>query len=365
MRKIAMALLLVCASMAIWVGCSNTISGRYLYAAIPQLNELIVFREDPNSGALTELVGSPITAGQSVHALVIHPTKKFMYAANSGEDDISLFTVADSGALKEITPRTRETTGSGPTVLAIDPAGTYLYVGNSGSFDIAVFSIDPTSGLLTAVAQTSGGTATIGLSPLNIAIAPSGNTLYVTGQGFLGYVEAFPLNGGVLGNPLPNSPYQAGNDPYGLSVTPNGSFLYTANKLDNSLSEFPINGDGSLGAQIAGSPIQDAYLSPVTLLIDPSGTYLYTANQGSTNLAGFSIGSNGALNLLPSSPFATSGSNPSVIATDASGSYLFVANQTSSGASVQSFSVNKSSGVLTVVATYPLPGTATSLVLTK
>jgi len=364
MRKIAMALLLVCASMAIWVGCSNTISGRYLYAAIPQLNELIVFREDPNSGALTELVGSPITAGQSVHALVIHPSKKFMYAANSGENDISLFTITDSGALTEASIRTNSG-GTGPTVLAIDPAGSYLYVGNSGSFDISVFSIDPTSGVLTAVPQLSGGTAAVGLSPLNIAIAPSSSTLYVTGQGFLGYVEAFPLNGGVLGSPLTDSPYQAGNNPYGLAISPDGSFLYTANKLDSSISEFPINADGSLGPQLAGSPIQDAYLGPVALLIDPSGTYLYTANQGSTNLAGFSIGSGGALNLLPSSPFATSGSNPSVIATDHSGSYLFVANQTSSGSSVESFSLNKSNGTLTVVATYPLPGTATSLVLTK
>ena len=363
MRKIAVALLLVCASMAIWVGCSNTISGRYLYAAIPQLNEIIVFREDPNSGALTQLVGAPITAGQSVHTLVIHPTKKFMYAANSGENDVSLFTLSDSGAISLQSPNT--TTGTGPTALAIDPSGNYLYVANSGSFDISVFSINSTTGALTAVPQTSGGTALVGLSPLNIAVAPSGNTLYVTGQGFLGYVEAFPLNAGVLGNPLPNSPYQAGNDPYGLVISPNGSFLYTANKLDNSLSEFPINADGSLGTQIAGSPIQDAYLSPVSLLIDPTGTYLYAANQGSTNLAGFSIGSSGALNLLQSSPFATTGTNPSVIATDASGSYLFVANQTSSGASVESFSLNKSNGILTVVASYPLPGTATSLVLTK
>jgi 6-phosphogluconolactonase (cycloisomerase 2 family) len=165
---------------------------------------------------------------------------------------------------------------------------------------------------------------------------------------------------GVLGSPVAGSPFLTGSDPFGLAVDSSGKFLYTANKTDGSgtISEFAINANGSL-TPLAGSPIGQSFTSPVSLLIDHSGKYLYVANQGSSNLSAFSIGSSGGLTLLTGSPFGT-GSNPTFIGTDANGKYLFVGNQGTSS-SVQSFSLDTSTGVLTSVATYPVPGTATSI----
>lgn len=176
MLKKAAALLLVCASMAICFGCS-TASNRYLYAAIPGQGggEIVAYREDPNSGALTQLAGSPITAGPSVESIVIHPSKKYLYAANSGEGDVSLFTISTAGGLAEVTPRT--IAGTAPTLMVMDSAGSFLYVANSGSFNVSVFSIDSSSGVLTTV-----GTYPVGLSPLNMQLSPSGGFLYITGR---------------------------------------------------------------------------------------------------------------------------------------------------------------------------------------
>jgi 6-phosphogluconolactonase (cycloisomerase 2 family) len=116
MLKKAAALFLVCASMAICVSCGST-SSRYLYAAIPGSNEIVAYREDPNSGVLTQLTGSPITAGQAVQSIVIHPSGKFLYAANSGEGDISLYKISSVGVLTEVTPRTNVTPdGTAPTL---------------------------------------------------------------------------------------------------------------------------------------------------------------------------------------------------------------------------------------------------------
>jgi 6-phosphogluconolactonase (cycloisomerase 2 family) len=124
MLKKAAALFLVCASMAIWVGCSST-SNSYVYAAIPGAGggEIVAYREDPNSGVLTQLAGSPIVAGPAVASIVIHPSNKFLYAANSGEGDISRFTISSVGGLNEVTPRT--TAGTAPTLLAMDSAGNF------------------------------------------------------------------------------------------------------------------------------------------------------------------------------------------------------------------------------------------------
>jgi 6-phosphogluconolactonase len=156
------------------------------------------------------------------------------------------------------------------------------------------------------------------------------------------------------------SPFFTGAGPYGLAVAPSGGFLYIANKLDNSLSEFTINSDGSI-TQFSNSPIGQQYAGPVALLIDKSAKFMYVANQGATNLAGYSIGSDGALTLLTTSPFVT-GAEPSVLAIDAGGKYLFVGNQSSPA--VQSFSLDTGSGTLTSVSTYTLPGTPTSIAVT-
>src|SRR6201998_668257 len=230
MLKKAAALLLVCASAGICLSCGVT-EGRLLFAAIPTANELVVYREDPNSGALTQLVASPVAAGPGVRSLALHPNQKFLYAANSGENDVSLFIVSSTGGLTEKTPRTA--VGTAPTLIAMDSAGTYLFVGNTGQQpSISVFSIDKTTGALSPVAQppSTSNTAYIGLTPINMAVSAN-NVLYVTGQGLQGYVTAFPLSSGVLGTPPPQSPYLAGNNPYGLAISSGGSFLYTANKL--------------------------------------------------------------------------------------------------------------------------------------
>lgn len=351
----AAALFLVCASMALWVGCGST-SSRYLYAAIPASNEIVVYREDPNSGILTQLAGSPITAGSAVQSIVIHPSNKFLFAANAGEGDVSLFTISATGALNEVTPRTP--VGITPTLLAMDPAGAFLYVGNSASENISVFSINA-GGSPPTLTQVAGSPFQIGVSPINMKVTPSGGFLYVTGTGSPGFIEAFSLTQGVPGV-VSGSPFLTGAGPYGLVIAPSGSFLYIANKLDNSISEFTINADGSL-TKFSNSPIGEQFSGPVALFIDQSGKYMYVANQGSTNLAAFSIGSDGALTLLTSSPFAT-GAQPGVMAADSDGKYLFVGNQTSPA--VQSFSLAASSGTLTSVSTYTVPGAPTSIALT-
>ena len=361
MLKKAAALVLVCASVGICVSCGVT-QGRLLYAAIPTSNELVVYREDPNSGALTQLVGSPIAAGSGVRALALHPSQKFLYAVNTGENDVSFFEVSTSGSLIEKTPRT--VVGTAPTLIAMDPAGNFLYVGNTGQQpSISVFSIS-TDGSLHPVAQppSTGNTAYIGLTPINMAVS-SNNVLYVTGQGLQGYVLAFPLTNGVLGTPPPQSPYLAGNNPYGLAISSTGSYLYTANKLDNSISEFSIGSGGGLTA-LQNSPISISFIGPTALMIDPSGKYLFAADQGSSNVEGFTIGSDGSLTLLASAPFATK-SSPSVLASDSVGRYVFVAGQSSPG-SIQSFFLSSASGTLTLISSYSVaPGAPTSMVLTK
>jgi 6-phosphogluconolactonase (cycloisomerase 2 family) len=367
MLQKALVLVLVVASITGFTSCGSS-ANHYIYASLSAANQIIVYREDPNSGVLTQIVGSPYTVGNGVISLALHPSGKFLYAANPGtggnaENDISLFNIASNGTLTEVFPRTSVApAASQPELLRIDSAGAFLYVGNAGSQNISVFSIASSTGALTPV----GSPFFLGTSPLNMQLTPSGNYLFVSIAGpSSGTILTFSTNSGVL---TPVSGIRTdGPNPDGLAVDPSGTYLYAANySSSGSISIFKIGTSASPGAltEVSGSPLTTGYIAPLALTLDPKGQYLYVANQGSNNVAAYSLNSTTGLpNILTTSTttgaFATEGS-PSFLVFDPSGKYLYVGNQGSS-AGIQAFSV--SAGNLTALSTYGVGNTPSSIVV--
>jgi 6-phosphogluconolactonase len=356
MLKTAVALLLVCASIAMWVGCVSS-TNQYLYAALPVSSQILAYREDPNSGVLTELSVSPIAAGPAVEALAVHPSKKYLYAANSFENDISLFTISGSGALTEVTPRAL--TGTTPSFLSMDSSGSFLYVGNVASRNISVFTISTTNG--GALTEVPGSPFAVGPSPTSIQISPGGNALYVTSSGTPGNLEVWTVNSGTLTNVA--QVLQVGTNPAAMAIDPTGTYLYLANTApDNSIWTFTINSDGTLNTDattVGGATLA----SPVSILVDKSDKYFYAVNESASNVSVLGItSSNGSLSVLSNgSPFATN-AKPGIIASDPGGKYLFVGN--TSSPAIESFSLDVNTGGLTEVNSYSTGNTPTSIVIT-
>lgn len=359
MLQKASVLVFVLASITCIVSCGTT-ANHFVYATIPAANQLAAFREDPNSGVLTELDGSPYSVGDGAHSVVIHPSGEFLYVANpgegaNGEDDISLFDIAKNGTLTEIPPRTSlGSSASLPQVLAMDPAGAFLYSMNVGSNNISVFSIDSSSGALTQT-QIFGTLA----APLNMQLAPSGNFLFVSAVGEQnGIIECLSVNAGQLS--LASTIPSQGINPFGLAVNSAGTYLYASNTSSPNIAIFSVSSTGVLG-NVAGSPIADGYNAPQAMIFDPSGSFLYVANQGSNNVTVYSIASNGlptALTTSTSTDAYATQAGPSFIAEDPNGKYLFVGNQ-GTAATIQPFSV--SSGILTGLFFYKVGNTPSSI----
>jgi 6-phosphogluconolactonase len=362
MLQKALILVFICVSVAGFVSCGKT-GSHYVYAAIPASSQLAVFREDPFSGVLTQLSQSPYTVGSGAQSLVIHPSGKFLYVANSGqgENDVSLFDINSDGTVSEVTPRT--SVGTLPFLLAMDSAGSYLYVANALSNNISVFSIDASQGTLSPV---TGSPFSINLSPKNMQLAPSGKFLYVSAPSQpTGVVAVFSVNAGALS--LVGFTLTADNNPAGLAIDPSGSFLYTANATASSISIYCIvpapcttgtPGPSGTLQQVPQSPLADTFQHPVALIVDPTGKFLYVANQGSNNISTYSITSGtGFPVVITDSPFGSE-SQPSFLVADPNGKYLFVGNQTGS-AGIQAFGV--SSGSLNSIATYSVGNSPTSI----
>ncbi|HEY6768357.1 MAG TPA: beta-propeller fold lactonase family protein [Candidatus Sulfotelmatobacter sp.] len=355
LKKVA-GLILIAICTTLGLGCKGSES-HYVYAALPSSNQIGIYREDPNSGVLTQLADSPFAAGNAPQSVAVHPSKKFLYVANSGENTISLFNIASNGEITEVTPRTPA--GSSPGILAMDPGGAFLYEGDSGSNSISVYSIDASSGALTAIPASFTHLGSI--TPLNMKVNPAGNVLYVIGPGSpRGFLLAFSLASGVLTSIGTFS--SEGANPYGLFIDSKGSFLYVTNAApDNSIAEYAVAADGTV-SELSGSPFaQSNGVDPLSVLVEPSGKYMYVANEGSANLSAYTVASDGSIDVL-ATPTFTTGTQPTFLLADPNGKYILVGNHSGG---IQVFSLDLSTGDLTSVTTFSIGSNPNSLAITQ
>jgi 6-phosphogluconolactonase len=135
-------------------------NGRYAYVINEMASTVTVFAYDNDAGALHEIEDQPLLArdfnGENTAAEVaVHPSGKFVYASNRGDDSIVVFGCdPDTGRLTFIERDSTE--GKTPRNFEIDPTGAFLLAANQASGTIVVFSIDKKTGRL----QPTGNKAT-------------------------------------------------------------------------------------------------------------------------------------------------------------------------------------------------------------
>jgi 6-phosphogluconolactonase len=127
--------------------------GKFVYVLKEILSAVVVFRYDAAAGTLAELQTistlprgfKDVTNGAEI---VIHPSGKFLYASNRGDDSIAIFRI--DAAKGTLTSAGRvPTQGKTPRGFAIDPSGRFLVAGNQNSGTVVVFRIDQQTGGLT------------------------------------------------------------------------------------------------------------------------------------------------------------------------------------------------------------------------
>jgi len=128
-------------------------TGKFVYLLNELSSSVTVFSYEAAAGALAELqtISSLSTdfAGRSFAAeIAIHPSGKFLYASNRGEDSIAVFAIDQAAGTLEAVENT-PTKGKTPRNFAIDPSGSWLLVGNQESDSIVTFRIDGKTGHLT------------------------------------------------------------------------------------------------------------------------------------------------------------------------------------------------------------------------
>jgi 6-phosphogluconolactonase len=82
----------------------------------------------------------------------VHPSGKFLYASNRGDDSIAIYAIDENKGTLALVGIT-STGGKEPRSFEIDPTGKLLFAANQNSNYIAVFRINARTGRLTPTGQ--------------------------------------------------------------------------------------------------------------------------------------------------------------------------------------------------------------------
>lgn len=234
------------------------------------------------------VVPVPATAAQA------GPT---LYVTNGNSDNISIFTITDTGDLVPLGDPV--TTFDQPRSMVLSPDGDFLYVENGDAHLVSTYEVDSHGGLtLLQKVETAG-------YPFGIAISPSGDAVYVTNLNNPPSVSSFAVGDDGTLEPV-GGPVPFGNgvlSARGVAVSTDGRFVFVGTgdpfSLDpGELTTFAVRGDHSL--EFRGStPVGPGALG---IGVAPGGRYVYLACGVSDEIVPFKLSNDGRLTPLQAVP---------------------------------------------------------------
>ena len=211
-------------------------------------------------------VGEPIQViptALNAHSIVTDRSNKYAFVPHLGSDQIFQFTFdARSGRLAANTPPVLQMTkGSGPRHIIISGDNKFAYLLNELTATVTTLALDAKTGTLKEVSSASA--------------LPAGSKL-------------FP------GAPRPTPGRDVSSDIWAsdLHLTPNGKFLYAAERTSSSIGAFSVDGATGKLAYLSSTPTEK---QPRGFAIDPTGRFMVVSGEKSETLSTYAIGAEGSL----------------------------------------------------------------------
>ncbi|BCS32513.1 hypothetical protein TBR22_A17280 [Luteitalea sp. TBR-22] len=268
------------------------------------------FAVDPATGRLTRLNTVP-SGGLGPTYARLHPSGRHLLVANYGGGSVAVLPVLPDGRLGPATDVKKTTGPLGPKAAASAPPGSFAISGHdaphahqivpdpTGRFVLApdlgldrifVWAFDAATGTLSPAAEPSVAVPP-GDGPRHLAFHPNGRWLYsIQEEGST--IVRFDYDG-VVGKLTPRQTvptlpagYAGSNFTSGIAVSPDGRFLYGANRLHDSLAIFAIGDEGGL-TWVSEEWTRGDY--PRSFTIAPGGDFLYCCNQRADHVTTFRV----------------------------------------------------------------------------
>ena len=212
-------------------------------------------------------VGEPmqvIPTARNAHAIRTDNTNRFVFVPHLGTDQVFQFLFDEkSGRLTANTPPVLQLkAGTGPRHLIVSSDNRFVYLLNELTATVTTLALDGKTGLLSEVSSASALPADSKLGP---------------------------------GAPRPTPGRNVDNDIWAsdLHITPNGRFLYAAERTSSSIGAFGVDAATGKLTYLGSTPTEK---QPRGFRIDPTGRFMIVSGEKSETLSTYSIDpSSGAL----------------------------------------------------------------------
>ena len=214
-----------------------------------------------------------IPTALNAHAIITDNNNRFVFVPHLGTDQIFQFRFdAKTGRLAANTPPVVQMkAGSGPRHLITSSDNRFVYLLNELTATVTTLALDGKSGLLTEVSSVS-------------ALPPDSKL----------------VPGGPRGPAAPKR--DRGNDIWAsdLHLTPDGKFLYAAERTSSSLGAFSVDSTTGKLAWLGSTPTEK---QPRGFRIDPTGRFMIVSGEKSDTVSAYSIdAASGGLKLIGQYP---------------------------------------------------------------
>jgi surface antigen/6-phosphogluconolactonase (cycloisomerase 2 family) len=215
------------------------------------------FAINSSTGAMTAVPGSPFTLGALFPLLLAaDPAGQFLYVLNSitninSADNIYVFRIdQNTGALTQVPGSPFALAGGDANFIAANPAGGFVYVSDT-SGDVSIFAVNSTTG---ALMQIPG--SPFAISPnsgvVSVGFTSSGTYVYMLAYNTIYGFKVDAVSGSLTA--LPGSPFSGVGFATSLTVDPASQFIYVGSGSSSTIFAYKINPSTGALLPVAGSP---------------------------------------------------------------------------------------------------------------
>ena len=253
--------------------------GTRLFAAYRSSGEIASYKMDPKTGELQLL--SVLSAGADPAYLALDRSESFLLSVYYRAGKVGVHQLSSQGALLPEAVHWHSTAAKAHAIL-LHHDNQWAYVPHTGPNAIYIFSFDAKNGRLSPakppLVRTSAGTG-----PRHLQFHPQLDCLYFDNeQGSSVSVFDFDRNTGQIRlwqtlSTLPEN-FAKPNTCSDLEITPDGRFLYVANRGHDSIAGFRVSPKTGRLQSIGQFPTET---TPRSFAVTPSGKWMVAAGQTS------------------------------------------------------------------------------------
>ncbi len=315
-------------------------------------NEIITYRRAAN-GALTR-IGSTATRGNGIGtdldtqgALRLSSDNRFLYAANAGSDDVTVFSVNGT----QLTFLQKVYAGDLPNSLTINGNLLYVLDGSVAGNGIRGFR-KAADGTLTPLPFSFRLLSSPIAVPGQVEFSPDGRFLLVTQKTTNvlltppDAIDVFRVLPGGLTLPMPQRMASNGLRPFSLAFRNDSQLLvvesFNAAPEASAASSYRLTDNGTL--EVISGSIPNQQTDTCWVVITKDGRYAFTANFGSGTISSYRFAPNGQVVLVEgNAAFLGMDSQPVDLALSADSRYLYLLLRGTGG--VASFRIQDDGGL--------------------